>query len=111
MLSSLPTALPTVLPTAATGCGPPAIEEFDLPHFFASASAARRLRAMFTSGLISLGGCALQPVQAWEKSVLAKPEMTFEGDALDVKYVEHTYSSKEAASGGSGVGGGGCGCN
>jgi hypothetical protein len=37
--------------------------------------------------------------------------MMFEGDALDVKFSEHTYSSKEASSGGAGVGGGGCGCN
>lgn len=57
-------------------------------------------------------GCALvQPVQPWEKGVLAKPEMTFEVDKLDANFAEHTYSSKEASSGGSGVGGGGCGCN
>ena len=57
-------------------------------------------------------GCALvQPVQPWEKGVLAKPEMGFENDRLDASFAEHTYASKEAASGGSGVGGGGCGCN
>lgn len=57
-------------------------------------------------------GCALvQPVQPWEKGVLAKPEMTFEVDKLDSNFSEHTYSSKEGSSGGSGVGGGGCGCN
>jgi hypothetical protein len=50
-------------------------------------------------------------VAAWEKGMLAKPEMSFEGDRLDVLFQEHTYSSKEAASGGAGVGGGGCGCN
>ena len=37
--------------------------------------------------------------------------MTFEGDPLDSGYKEHTYFSKEGASGGGGVGGGGCGCN
>jgi hypothetical protein len=59
-----------------------------------------------------IGGCALvQPVQAWEKGVLAKPEMSFEGDRLDTAFMEHTYSSKEGAAGGAGVGGGGCGCN
>lgn len=62
--------------------------------------------------LASLSGCALiQPVQPWEKGILAKPEMTFEGDRLDSNFTEHTYFSKEAASGGTGVGGGGCGCN
>ena len=55
--------------------------------------------------------CAVQPVQPWEKGYLAKPEMTFESDKLDTDFVEHTYSSKEGASGGAGVGGGGCGCN
>ena len=56
--------------------------------------------------------CSLvQPVQPWEKGMLAKPEMIFDEDALDAAFVEHTYSSKEAAFGGAGVGGGGCGCN
>lgn len=59
-----------------------------------------------------LSACSLiQPVQPWEKGNLAKPEMVFDEDALDSAYVEHTYSSKEAAFGGAGVGGGGCGCN
>ena len=61
--------------------------------------------------LMLLSSCSLiQPVRPWEKGVLAKSEMVFDEDALDVLYVEHTYSSKEAAVGGSGVGGGGCGC-
>ena len=61
---------------------------------------------------LTSAGCALvQPVQPWEKGVLAKPEMGFENDRLDANFAEHTYASKEAASGGSGVGGGGCGCN
>ncbi len=60
----------------------------------------------------SLGACSgLGQVSPWEKGILAKPEMTFEGDRLDTNYVEHIYSSKEGASGGAGVGGGGCGCN
>lgn len=53
----------------------------------------------------------LQPVQPWEKGYLARPAMTFEGDTLEAAYNEHIYFSKEAASGGYGVGGGGCGCN
>lgn len=57
-------------------------------------------------------GCALiQPVAPWQKGVLARPEMSFEADRLESAFNEHVYSSKEAASGGSGVGGGGCGCN
>ena len=61
----------------------------------------------------SVAGCTLvQPVQPWEKGNLAKPEMTIQGnDPLGDKFSEHVYYSREAASGGSGVGGGGCGCN
>lgn len=55
--------------------------------------------------------CSIQPVQPWEKGMLARPEMTFESNRLEAAYTEHIYFSKEAASGGSGVGGGGCGCN
>jgi Domain of unknown function (DUF4266) len=59
-----------------------------------------------------LGGCAaIGQVKPWEKGVLAKPAMSFEGDRLDSMLTEHVYTSKEAASGGNGVGGGGCGCN
>ncbi len=60
----------------------------------------------------SCAGCgAIKPVEAWEKGTLARPEMTFESDRLAQAYAEHIYFSKEAASGGNGVGGGGCGCN
>lgn len=47
----------------------------------------------------------------WEKGNLARPEMSMAGDALDLRYTQHVYQSKEAAAGGAGVGGGGCGCN
>ncbi len=56
-----------------------------------------------------LTGCA--HVEPWQKAHLARPEMQFGADALDSLSTQHTYNSKEAASGGSGVGGGGCGCN
>jgi hypothetical protein len=76
---------------------------------------ARHLHARPWPALLAcalLAGCSgLAPVQPWEKGVLARPSMTFDADRLDSAYVEHTYSSKEGASGGAGVGGGGCGCN
>jgi len=58
---------------------------------------------------VLLSACA--GPRAWEKGALAKPEMTMGGDALEQRYMQHIYSSKENASGGYGVGGGGCGCN
>lgn len=56
-------------------------------------------------------GCAMQPPQPWEKGNLARKEMTMDADPLDQAFTQHIYFSKESASGGYGVGGGGCGCN
>lgn len=62
--------------------------------------------------VLALAGCAGVPtVQAWEKGYLARPDMALEGNALEAKLADHIYFSKEAASGGAGVAGGGCGCN
>ena len=59
--------------------------------------------------LAALGGCSITPPRAWEKDVLARPAM--DADALELRSSLHIYSSKENSSGGSGVGGDGCGCN
>jgi hypothetical protein len=59
---------------------------------------------------VGLMGCST-PVQPWQKGNLAKPEMAFDPDPLQTRFAEHTYFSKEGASGGMSVGGGGCGCN
>ena len=61
--------------------------------------------------IASLAGCSFAPPKPWEKGQLARPEMTMSADPLDERFVQHIYSSKEAASGGYGVGGGGCGRN
>jgi hypothetical protein len=68
---------------------------------------------MFAAGLLaSLVGCSTQgPVRAWEKGNLAKPGMAMDADPLDQRFMQHIYTSKENSTGGSGVGGGGCGCN
>lgn len=61
---------------------------------------------------IAGAGCAtVAPVKPWEKGELSRPSMQFDSDRLDAKYTDHIYQSKEMASGGHGVGGGGCGCN
>ena len=56
-------------------------------------------------------GCALTPPKPWEKDLLARPAMALDADSLDRRFTQHIYTSKENSSGGSGVGGGGCGCN
>jgi hypothetical protein len=61
---------------------------------------------------VALTGCAAYaPPKAWEKGNLTRPDMQFDYDRLDAKAQQHIYFSKEGASGGYGVGGGGCGCN
>ena len=65
----------------------------------------------FVLAVVGIAGCAMQPPQAFEKGNLAKREMTFGSDPLEDAFNQHVYFSKEAASGGTGVGGGGCGCN
>lgn len=68
---------------------------------------------LFAAALLaSLAGCSTPgPVQAWEKGNLAKPGMAMDADPLDQRFMQHIYTSKENSTGGSGVGGGGCGCN
>lgn len=63
---------------------------------------------------IGLGGCATGSavrVQPWERATLADYTMQPGRDPLGTQLAEHVYFSREAASGGSGVGGSGCGCN
>lgn len=73
-------------------------------------SAPIRLAALTAAALL-LGGCALAPPAPWEKGMLAEPSMNMGGDPLEERFDDHISSSKQAASGGYGVGGGGCGCN
>ncbi|MDZ4297561.1 MAG: DUF4266 domain-containing protein [Moraxellaceae bacterium] len=61
--------------------------------------------------LLLLAGCSIQPVQPWQRATLADPAMAWEMDPLLSDYNEQTQVSKEAASGGATLGGGGCGCN
>ena len=58
-----------------------------------------------------LSACAGLGVEPWERDLLARDEMQLVPSYLDNFFDEHIYFSKEASSGGQGVGGGGCGCN
>lgn len=69
----------------------------------------------------SLSGCSfhqsatraftIEKVEAWERGVLARDDMQIDADPVRTFSDEHIYFSKEASTGGRGVGGGGCGCN
>lgn len=74
------------------------------------------LLGMLIMPSVLLTACSSHPlktmgVNAWERDILARPAMQPDAAPLDTAYDEHIYFSKEAASGGRGFGGGGCGCN
>lgn len=69
-------------------------------------------------GLLVLPGCStvstmlsIQEVKPWERESLAKNNMQLDADSMDSAIDDHIYFSREASTGGSGVNGGGCGCN
>jgi len=71
-----------------------------------------RLRIALLLPLASLiAGCAFERVAPWDRDLLAESKMQLIPDPLESYLDEHIYFSKEASSGGQGVGGGGCGCN
>jgi hypothetical protein len=56
-------------------------------------------------------GSGCQHVNPWERDALANAAMNPDLNPLGNMLSEHMWFSREAASGGRGVGGGGCGCN
>ena len=69
----------------------------------------RALALLITITAVLLAGCA--EVKPWDRDLLAQKRMQLVPAPVDNALDEHIYFSKEAASGGQGVGGGGCGCN
>ena len=74
-------------------------------------SARRSANVCLTLLILCVGLTACAPVQPWERGRLAQPQMALESDTLLSAMDQHVYTSKEAASGGVGPSGGGCGCN
>jgi len=61
-------------------------------------------------GMLSMAsGC--KTVAPWERGNLADYTMNKDRDPLSGGMKSHVYYTREAASGGEGIGGGGCGCN
>lgn len=54
-------------------------------------------------------GC--ETVKPWQRKTLADDTMSSDRDPLGEALMDHVFFSREMASGGKGVGGGGCGCN
>ncbi len=64
--------------------------------------------------MVAAGGCAnpgLVRVHPWERAALADYVMRPDRDPVGLAMSDHIYISREAANGGRGVGGSGCGCN
>lgn len=59
--------------------------------------------------MASCAGC--ENVKPWQRATLADVTMQADRDPLGTAQDEHVFFSREEASGGRGVGGGGCGCN
>ena len=53
----------------------------------------------------------MENVEPWQRDLLARDDMQLDPDPMRTFADEHIYFSKEASTGGRGVGGGGCGCN
>jgi hypothetical protein len=72
----------------------------------------RRAGLLAAACALALAGCSIQPwVKPYERERLADPVMKFARDALSDKHFEHVREVREGARGGTGVQGGGCGCN
>ena len=62
-----------------------------------------------TAALLFATGCV--HVKPWERGTLTDYTMQPGHDAVATAQAQHIFFSREEATGGNGVGGGGCGCN
>jgi hypothetical protein len=70
----------------------------------------RIILVCFASAMaLAVTGC--QNVKPWQRGTLAGYAMRADRDPLGDAQGDHVFFSREEASGGRGVGGGGCGCN
>ncbi len=70
-------------------------------------------RLILITLLFSIAACS--PVKPWvkpyERQKIADEIMSFGRDPVADSYLHHVYDAREAARGGDGASGGGCGCN
>jgi hypothetical protein len=59
--------------------------------------------------VLSLSGCT--PVAPQQRAILADPTMRFEAEGKHEAPLRHAIDNREGSMGGTGVSGGGCGCN
>ena len=68
------------------------------------------LMLLFLAGT-ALAAVGCKNVEPWQRRTLSDSTMRGDRDPAGQGLAEHMWFSREAASGGRGVGGGGCGCN
>lgn len=71
----------------------------------------KRLLLLISYAALPLLGAGCANVKPWERGTLSDYTMRADRDPLFTSQSEHVFFSREAAYGGRGVGGGGCGCN
>jgi Domain of unknown function (DUF4266) len=71
----------------------------------------RHRLALLAIAALSLLSTGCQTVKPWQRGSLSDPIMRPDRDPIGLALSEHVWFSREAAAGGRGVGGGGCGCN
>ncbi len=78
----------------------------------------KRLTFLMAFGSLFLTGCntlgdisKTETLKPWERGLLAQDSLQLEPDSMQGYVDDHIYFSREASTGGKGVGGGGCGCN
>jgi hypothetical protein len=69
--------------------------------------------ALAAGAAVALAGCSsVQPwVKPYQREHLADPIMSFDPHPASAAYLDHIYAVRQAARGGTGAVGGGCGCN
>lgn len=61
--------------------------------------------------LLSACGTVEPWVKPYERDHLADPIMALDRNPVSSAYIQHVFEAREAARGGEGAAGGGCGCN
>ena len=69
------------------------------------------MKKLLVLAAVALSASACVTVRPQERAVLADPVMQFEGDPIIAAQLHHAIDNREGSFGGSGVAGGGCGCN
>lgn len=67
------------------------------------------IRALALVILVASSSCATVAPQ--QRAILADPTMQFEAEAKHEAALRHAIDNREGSMGGTGVAGGGCGCN